>query len=269
MLQNMPQVYFDKSGTAIPHKSVIVFADILGYSNRIEEASKNGKLAEAVNIFHRVISRVIGQISDLTKEYWYVKAMTDNIVAAFPIPEDSSGFNELEQACSLVGKLQLDLIKWNFPIRGGIAVGAIHISENLYIPSSQVLVESKNVDAISHWPRIVLLDSTREVISDSRIFPESKIWECDDLLWKDSDGLSYVNYMRPLVFEHLDDKKSSIRTLKSMILGRLKDYEHQQRIRSKYVWMALYHNRFCRSEPGLCKEAEYLIQEEDIFQARP
>ncbi len=245
--------YFDGSGLSVLRESVIVVVDILGYEEEVKRTSKDGQSGPFLESLHPVLSKSFRIVDDATGMKWFAKMMTDNLLVAYPFLDDDTSNFKFEQACLKIGRFQREMIKFGLPVRGGISIGQIHVSDLLIFPSENILSEMKEAETIAGSPRIVLLDSAKIFLSDnSGLFPDS---DMDGLLWKDEDTARFVNYLRPLASlrpqskMRIEERNNEILAHKQFIEGRLKDFSQCQRVYFKYVWMANYHNRFCRLVP--------------------
>ncbi len=249
--------YFDSTGKPVLRDSVIVVADILGYSREIKLASQLGQSSPFLNFVYSALKDSFRNVDDPSGKKWIAKMMTDNLVIAYPVLGKGVGSFEFSQACYEIGHFQREMMKYGLPIRGGISVGNIHVSDLLVLPSENILAEMVEAEAIASMPRIVLLDSSKKFLSLHReIFEEEEI---SHLLWEDSDSAQFVNYLRPLSRPFLKEGRDLLLAHKQFIEGRLKEFSQRQRIYFKYVWTANYHNKFCSSEPEF-STPEFLIE---------
>jgi len=148
---------------------------------------------------------------------------------------------EFPQACHSIGHFQREMAMEGFFIRGGIAVGQIHMSDTLVY--GRILEELQQAEKRALYPRIVLLDSAAEHIRTRYSDPLR-----NDILWTDEcDGTLFINYLYPLGAMANGQRKAEISNHKSIIESRLSTHKSDGRIAQKYIWLAGYHNRFCRT----------------------
>lgn len=243
--------YFDTSGQPILRESVIVVADILGYARTIQEASQDHLSERLLEFVHLALGKSFPIVDDPSRKKWFAKMMTDNLIVAYPILNDGVGTFEFAQACFSIGHFQREMTKYGLAMRGGICVGRIHVSDLLVFPTPSVLVEMHEAEAIASSPRIVLLHSARRYLSEHSGQFGKLEGELNSFLWIDQDTAQFVNYLRPLAAPILGDRVDELVAHKQFIEGRLCEFSLLQRIYQKYVWMANYHNKFCRSVPSL------------------
>lgn len=255
-MNKRPTPYFNESGDPRLEQSVIVVADILGYSAMIESASKEGKLESLLKKIHDSLGKALRNISDPTKAKSCLKLWSDNFILGFPMLGGSKGAWELSEACNKIGHFQRDMAIDGLFIRGGISIDSIHISENLIF--GMVLKELKTAEGQSHYPRIVLLDSTMNYLNTRPNIKNSLLSE--GIMWNDgSDGEEFINYLYPLGIGLNGQRRKQIEIHKQHVESNLKRYESIGKIRQKYKWLADYHNRFCR-ESDFRNSPEYIIE---------
>jgi hypothetical protein len=240
--------YFDDSGRPVLRESVVVAADILGYKQAVQEASQDGKGGPFLEFLHYALKESFRNVDDLSGKEWFAKMLTDNLLVAIPPLNDSIGAREFIQASFSIGHFQREMIKYGLPVRGGICVGQIHVSDLLIFPANNILSDMDEAEKKASSPRIVLLDSAKMFLCENT--PDFSEMDKEDmryLLWEDSDGAEFVNYLRPLSRPFIRERHEEILAHKQFIEGRLKSFSRCERVHSKYIWLANYHNKFCRS----------------------
>ncbi len=166
------------------------------------------------------------------------------------------GAFEFLQACYSIGHFQFELAVRGLFIRGGISVGGIHISDNLIF--GYMLEELSEAEKRANNPRVILLDSAVNYIN---AHPEI---DADGLLtgilWDDPDA-KFINYLYPLEACNDTGLVEMLRNHKLKIEWNLNKYRADPdccSVYEKYIWVANYHNRFCR-ESHFYSDDAYMI----------
>jgi len=143
-------------------------------------------------------------------------------------------------------------------MRGGIAVGSSHISDHLVF--AQFINELHSADKSGDDPRIVLLKSAMDCL---RKHPQiHQVPLVESILWDDGDT-KYINYLYPLGVTVNEMRQNEVLMHKHHIESNLtkhKDEKIGSNVYEKYVWLAKYHNRFCRGN-AIYSEKSFLIEE--------
>src|SRR6266480_541178 len=113
--------------------SVIVYLDILGYTDAVEAAYRRqtheqllGRLYEALEEAKSHLGDEIPFLESPKERGWEVKLFTDNLVIGMPISWD--GEEDLGLAFQLAGMYQYSLAQRGFFIRGAIDVGDLYMA---------------------------------------------------------------------------------------------------------------------------------------------
>lgn len=169
---NKLRPYTDKSGNKRMLESVVCFADVLGFTDRVKDAYKNDKESILLEEFDKAISSTYPYLQEKVQDFcetqmsWVFKAFSDSIVIGFPIenadkefPVKSSGEAELSQIFHMLSVFQLTMIQHGFFMRGGISIGKLYMDdETVFGHAFLRAYETESREAI--YPRLVL-DSLR------------------------------------------------------------------------------------------------------------
>jgi len=229
--------YYDEAGKPCLEESVTVVGDVLGFSAMTREAFRNGGEREQLQTIHSALEESLKNVSDPSGGKWFTKLFTDNIVVGYRFIGAGNGAFEFPQACHSIGHFQREMTMKGFFVRGGIAIGQIHMSDTLIYGT--ILEELQRAEKTALYPRIVLLDSATRQFETRRNEPLLR-----DIVWTDEcDGVLFINYLYPLGSMKDGQRQNEIKEHKSIIVARLN--ESEGRIHQKYMWLAKYHNRFC------------------------
>lgn len=250
--------YFDNQGNPTLIESAIVVADILGYENIVRHAFDRNKQQEKLDFFYKHIKNAYLNVRDPSKVKWCVKVFSDNLIVAYPFRGQDNGCFEFYQACYSIGHFQLELAQNGIFIRGGISLGQAHVSDLLVFSST--FGELKAAERQAENPRVILLESAQKYLIDN---PEVGGNPQLNPIIGDDSGIKFINYMYPLGIKDDLKRKEIVKSHKKYVESNLNKFrpDRNQGIRKeydKYVWVAGYHNAFCKSSRYYAEE-EYLI----------
>lgn len=253
--------YISESGKPELRQSVVAFLDILGYKHMIRSANESKRSQEFLANLHETLVRAIDYMRDplgekyeifkskvLEKDLHKVVTFTDNIVIGYPIIDM---FNdaawELGLIFSQVADFQLTLAKAGFFVRGAIAIGDLYIDD--YIVYGQGMVDAYTAESgRARDPRVVLTDATHEAIkSHLNYYADPSNAPQVRHFFRDTDGQLFVNYLERIMIAEgeLGPDYESIMQHKTAVETKLKEYNREPELWSKYAWTANYHNYFC------------------------
>jgi hypothetical protein len=237
--------YYDSADKPIMETSVIVLADILGFREMVKKARSDGTEQQQLDLLERILNPAHkAYLVDPSGAKWRMKTFSDNVIIGYPNLGVSQGAFEFSQACYNIVHFQRELTINNLFIRGGIAVGQVHIGDDLIFGG--IIDELYQAEGKADVPRIVLLDSSIEYLRkhvnqerDSLLAP---------ILLEDS-GISFINYLYPLsVPVKGEERNQELLGHKDAIstgLANSKGQGGSDKIYKKYLWAAEYHNWFC------------------------
>jgi hypothetical protein len=269
--------YHDGDDEPKLRRSVFVFMDILGYREMIRQSERDGTEQEIHRALHRALASARKVLEDddihpalknfAQKDFFALKAFTDNIVIGWPIHFD--GESEFGSAFSRLAMFQFEMAMNGYFIRGGLSVRPAYIDEISVFGSA--LTEAHDAESsLARDPRIVLTTSAVEVAQKHLTYysTPSHAPHARDIL-KDSDGQWFLNYLECVLIAE-DERGPFYGELlrhKRAVEEKLAAFKAYPHIWSKYAWVASYHNYFC----GLNKHyfnAEHQI-DVDLFRAGP
>lgn len=235
--------------------SVLVFMDVLGYTQLILESEKNGTEANTLMELHSALSegrsRLEGHdlpstLRDFSKkEFFALKAFTDNIVIGWPIHSDSE--SEFGSAFMYLAEFQFNMAIRGYFVRGAISVGPAFVDE-IAVFGSALTDAYTGESKLARDPRIILTSTAVEVIQQHLKYyhPPNHAPQVRDVL-KDSDGQWFLNYLEAvMIAEHEHGPFYEEFLLhKTAVERRLKEHSGNPTVWAKYAWVANYHNYFC------------------------
>lgn len=236
-----------------PVHSVAVFVDILGFTERIRQASEPTAATKLLGDLRSALNRALVHVTAdwmqgpgiFSKRPWDYKAFTDNIVLGFPIRDD--GEPELGTLFRNLAMFQLELIQSGFFVRGAIAVGDLYMDRDIVFGTA--LLEAYDTEqSVARDPRIVLAPSALTYVNRHLTYYANPCASPQNsALVRDADRQVFVNYLDSILIVE-DDYGPFFEPLmkhKSEVEKALDDYRGEPRVWSKYNWVARYHNYFC------------------------
>lgn len=250
--------------------SVVAFMDILGYREMAENAASGGTEPELLLRLHSTLE--YGQKflkGDLTppklglKDFYAVKAFTDNIVIGWPIRMDAE--SELGSAFFKLSFFQFNLALSGFFIRGGLSIGPLYMDDIAVF--GRGLNEAFDAECrLARDPRIVLASSAEEAVkTHMRYYAEPDYSPQSRDLYRDSDGKVFLNYLESILIAEDENGPSYDELLKhkEVVERALSEHRGNPMIWSKYAWVANYHNFFCEQYPNYFN-GEHMIEQKKI-----
>lgn len=238
------ELYSDASGEPVFRRSVTSFLDLLGTKNALL-AMTQSQLREQI----RLLDHLKVGLHDASVEFQWQRMLTfsDSIALAMPFKTDDPE-PELGGTILSIASYQFELACTGRFLRGGIAIGEAYADyANITGPA---LVDAATLEAeIAVVPRVVLHESALQVVLGEvhrgyglRLSSSP----FNSTLMIDSDNRAFVNYLST-VFEAVGtDVEVQLKRHKDAVIDALGKYPGPPRVREKYVWLAHYHNAFCK-----------------------
>ena len=241
-------------------ESMVCYADILGFRNKLERAFESGKGEEFLRKIKSSLDAAYEELhNDATlgdSGYAYLdtplldtKLFTDDIVVGYPL-HDPAGDAEPELGALLIlfAHAQASLAADGFLLRGGIAKGQHYQDDD--IAYGLALLEAVDLNRSKSPPTVVIGLSVEPLILEHLSSYMGPAPRHDYLLEHPSDGSLFINYLG-VAFEHFAEgwiiDHQLLAAHCKMVRRGLQEYESDTRIRPKYTWLATYHNYVCRS----------------------
>jgi hypothetical protein len=245
--------YWQDGGAPILTPSVVVFADILGFSDRLRAAVISRTSMELLQKLRSALNEALIHLDptwmqgpgSFAKRLWDYKAFTDNVVIGYPLRHATEAV--LGRVFEKLGMFQLTMVQAGFFVRGAVAVGDLYMDRDIVF--GEGLLEAVSAEqSIARDPRVVLAPSAVTHVqehlgyySDPSDSPQNR-----DLI-RDADGQVFLNYLDAILIVE-EDHGPFIEPLldhKREVERCLREFLGQPPIWSKYYWSATYHNYFC------------------------
>lgn len=235
-------------------KRIVCFIDILGFSRIISNTTSGDKIKaqdtldnvyNALKLLRKYCEK-IAQFQITTTQF------SDSIVISFPWNKDSSHMMAILKSLKYIQILLL--FRYDLLLRGGIVIGDIfHTDEILIGPAiiDAYTLESKCANS----PRIVLdpkVSYQYNILKKKAV--EMGYTELNNVIHKDLDDTSYIDYFNVDITEGVFDNEEEIREYFKKICNYIARNitSSDMSIRMKYLWMR---NKIKNSE--LYKQPEY------------
>jgi len=229
--------------------------DVLGYKNMWCRAEQDGRqdtflqeLYEALEEGQHWLWPNDNSFWPQDKDRYAIKAFTDNIVIGWPVRGDAE--SELGSIFSSVAYFQLRMAAHGFFLRGSISVGDAYVDDVVVLGSAFLEAYQGEVQAAN--PRIILTDSATTAVRKHLSY-YSQVDHAPQYrdLFQDADGKWFVNYLETVLIAEGEQGPFYDELLqhKERVEERSHEFRRDPRIKSKYDWVASYHNYFCDQYP--------------------
>ncbi len=229
---------------------IVAFIDILGFAEIISKTDKDGN--EQINNLSKAFLRIrellgIDEPDEDAAPTREITQFSDSIVVSFAVNEDKEFRFLLEELLHL----QIELLKYDILIRGGIYYGSlVHNDKLLFGPA---LVKAYRLESeAANSPRIILPKSINEFVAVETI---------KKLIANDEDDFFYLDYFDcwnlELIFPSDAAYVEHMMRLKTKIVEGLKI--QKPGIYSKYGWMKSKWNKTIKKHT-VTKELEKMKQ---------
>ena len=251
-------------GKPATQHSFCALLDVLGFTQAVREAERQGKSAELLEKFSFLVRNWFTTLGDVFAIEWEqqrqreYRVFTDNVIVGGPLSAGSRA--DLQFTIEDLALLQLGLLAEGFFVRGGMSVGQLWIDD--LVVYGGALIDAHEAEQRARSPRIVLHENavsivTHEVRLYFNTYRERRGHRFTDAILVDRDGKWFINYLARLFDRGMFDPDYAALDLhRSTVEAKLEQYTGDERIYPKYQWCASYHNYFCGTVP---RGSEYLL----------
>lgn len=242
--------YLTDEGKPQLHPSYVLFADLLGTSQRILESSAEGGL-ELLQEVTEALSAANQHIADeegFTSIVRYFSDCVSMVTPASDSGQDSAYESSFGFTIADVVMWQLEITRRGFPVRGAISFGEVYL-DRLSLFGKAHLQAYKLETTKAKWPRIILDKSVIDLAAKQmEAYSDTSETPHEATLLVDEDGEVFVNYLAAVTLQ--DEENSSfaeyaLRQHQYIIQSHMSAPEFEA-VRPKYEWMRHYHNWYCR-----------------------
>jgi hypothetical protein len=233
-------------------KNLVTYIDVLGFGDLIQLSRNDSltvtKIAELLEQIKALSS--LGQ-SRSAAERDKVRSFkfSDLLVRATEITTDLTKLVEMELFYLMT--LQFSFVEGGVLIRGGICAGDLFVAEDNAVVFGPALVKSYKLESeYAVYPRILI---DRDL--HAQLVPNADRLGWAEFVSRGEDGAYFLDYLfaRSLypspaaVLGATPEPQLVLEAHKNMILDVVKkiqeNKEKRERVKQKYMWLALYHNR--------------------------
>lgn len=238
----------DNNNYTYYEKRIVAFVDILGFKEHVKHTMVDKDKEEDIYKALKSLSE-FKEDNENVKTYGMkslgreITVFSDSIVISYNLNIKSALFYILIDLIHL----QMDLLRYNIILRGGIAYGLIYHNGNIvYGPAMIEAYELESKEAV--YPRIIISTNT---IAEVCKVPGSCSHEIGEelnyilKLLKKDDNYYFLNYISQ--FEELDYPEDEyyywLKNIRKIIIDGLKENKDTKVIK-KYRWFLNYFNNF-------------------------
>jgi hypothetical protein len=250
--------------------------DILGYSDLMLQSQKEGTEQKVLRDLHSALSEGRRGLegSDLPelmklekKDFFALKAFTDNIVIGWPVHSDAE--IEFGSAFIRLANFQFNMAIHGYFVRGAISVAPAYVDE-VAVFGGALEEAYRGESKFARDPRIILTESAVLAAKQHLTYYHQPIRapHVRDIL-KDADGQWFLNYLDSVLVaedEHGPFYDEFLQH-KQVVEQKLRAHAENPPVWAKYAWVAGYHNYFCDLHSNYFGD-EHRINVE-LFTARP
>jgi hypothetical protein len=239
--------------------AIVGYLDILGFKALVRADGNRHEIAKKLESAMRRALEWFGGLVTLRgtpEAQWKIRIFSDCLCVSKPTT-DLGIFLTL----NAVAAFTREMVAAGFPIRGGLTIGPHSESELMLF--SQAQIEAYELESSeARNPRIVLSPGFLErveAIEDDEIRKDTK-----EYIVVDEDYVSFINY---LIFEEEDEWLSGHEFYYRQKLAldeALSNKKIDSTVRSKYLWIARFHNWSLRHAARILKQGG-IMSEDDVW----
>lgn len=234
-------------------RRLVAFVDILGWSGAVTSSNANleqtQKLGLALNAIRQVTKRVDWMAENSGDDKWPgdLRATYFSDCLVISAEDDFSGKHSL---ISTLGFLSNSLIYHGFVLRGGIALGDLYHQDGMVF--GPALIQAYQLESrCAIYPRIILERAIAAVWNQGDvIFDKDGSQIGQYRTWRlSSDGYRFLDFLQPLG-GFPDFNQTFLQPIKQFLEEKLNEYQGNNSILPKYIWLANYFNEVCLEHVG-------------------
>lgn len=216
----------------------------MGFQNFIEDNCRNANtVKKTLDTLHSITKT--GRKKGLWDLNLEVTSFSDLIIRSYAIQDEKSMASIIKKELNEIKHIQLELMKKDIVIRGGITIGDIFHSDK-YVFGTGLVDAYKLESERAVNPRIVIDQRIMKLLHEhkSKCTPFERItgqFVVKGLIAKSENGTCFVNYLHEDIKEKFPDLETLVAHKKLIIRNAIK-FENNTRVLDKYLWLANYHN---------------------------
>lgn len=227
--------FFASDGTPRLAHCAVLFVDLLGITQLATSAGAATYLT--------TLNDALRSSRDFLREDspWPAAYFSDSLVIVSPVASGSE-CSAVTGLAAQAAALQMNLMLHGYAMRGGLAIGEIHLSRNLLFGPG--LIQAYQLEErAARDPRIVLSEQAAQIVRAGASDDNAELgWT----LLEDQDERLVVDYLTSAIVEYrLEPAEDGLMFHRELIVRRLKEHRANIAVWSKWVWVAQYHNAVC------------------------
>jgi hypothetical protein len=228
--------------------------DVLG-----TRATTQSQTETHLEVTHRALAKAqaFGASFDDVSARWF----TDNALIGAACDNDPSQLTATGVVL-VAAAIQLEFALQGLFLRGGMAEGSLYLTDHFAYGSALVDAYALE-DQVAYYPRVIT-SAAIEPMLDVELLPDV----LNALLARDHDRRVFISYLGMLLDPaRAEDRLPILEGHRDAVRSQLDATAANDRLRSKYGWVANYHDRFCSThEPG---RTELLLDDAHEVPLRP
>jgi hypothetical protein len=231
--------------------AMVTHLDILGFSRLIQESRTDvAAVGRIVSVLRTVKEQTAsgGRIhrneAGDKEKIFYAFNFSDLTVRCTVVPDGVDLGDYINWEILYVGAIQLDLLRNNVLLRGGISLGQIFVEDRDLLFGPALVKAYKLESEYAIYPRVVI---DRDFLNEIDNRPGSRYWR--DHVRRGDDGAFFVDYLFGTVLDNYATPETEpflelLGGHRDAIVAAIADdiESKDERVRQKYMWLALYHN---------------------------
>ena len=257
----------------------IIYADILGYKDRIVECRNDYDVltAELAEFKSKILIPQISLVEEIAGVGGSVSFFSDSVYVHVPIISKDprkieDGRPHICIPTEKIAEYQFNLALQNIFIRGGATVNYGYMDDSIAFGPG--MIHAVDCEKIAKYPRICLTKWAMIPIKQYIKLKWPGYERINKFLLLDEDGKYFINYLQTIV-DSMEDPYDN-RTVEEAVesLKQHKEVICQNHIRAKknsdvkekFLWLANYHNYFCRKH--FSNQKDLIILDQRIIKFR-
>ena len=237
--------------------AIVCYADILGFGADTQQAFASGtgndflqRIKHSLNKAYAIVRRFNSTYPGLPPLF-EMKVFTDNIVVAYPLDDllRDEGEPELGTIMLLFAQVQASLACDGFFLRGAISFGQHYQDDDVVY--GDALLEAVGLDHSGGAPRLVIAPSVEDLVAVqlSAYGNGDGAPHFVELLEDPVDDSLFLNYLGSELghFPDFPIHRKLLPLHRDRVVLGLQQHNSNSRVRSKYRWLARYHNYVCHA----------------------
>ena len=234
----------------ILRQHLVVFLDVLGFSDAIEAAYQGGDPQQQFAHFRSIALSGLERLRSIGKQ-WDVRLFTDNILLAAPTYGDRAP-EEFASMYEAVSRYQLDLAREGYFVRGGAEIGDYWSEPDLIY--GKAILDAVRLEKAANAPRVVLGKQAARAAGRNRDVSALRIGTDMESIPDDEPRFRpvrregdtfFIDYLIAAYDHHGGPQLPVFERHRDLITARLEEFASHPKIKRKYAWLQMYHNRHC------------------------